>query len=244
VKIPEYRPVLYTDLDDTLFQTARKMTEDLHEDRLAAIATNGHHSYMTSAQERMVGWMLGAMQVIPVTARSTDALSRCQIPFSSWKIAANGAVILQPDGQPDLEWQGRIHDLSAAAADDLGNLATAMNSAGGDGRFRHWIVHEAGMPVYFCAKSNGDEAWLDEITPALFEAASAELVYHRNGNNISFTPRDMSKLSAVTYLDARLCSEAPRFGMGDSLTDLPFMQSCHLMMVPPGSQIATSFRGG
>lgn len=234
---PDTRPVLYTDLDDTLFQTARKMPEPVSETRLAAIATNGHHSYMTEAQHRMTRWLLAAMRVIPVTARSTDALSRCQIPFESWKIAANGAVILDRAGTPDPDWSARIRAVSDAARDGLEALDAAVSANNGADRLRHWIVTEAGMPVYFCVKSNSDEAWLDDIEQTLRDIAGAAFRSHRNGNNLSYTPHGISKLDAVLAVEQKIGGDAPRFGMGDSLTDLPFMGVCTMMMIPPGSQI-------
>jgi hydroxymethylpyrimidine pyrophosphatase-like HAD family hydrolase len=241
----DYRPVLYTDLDDTLFQTSRKMTEPACETRLGAIAANGHHSYMTEGQARMVNWLHEATRMIPVTARSTDALSRCRIPFHHWKVASNGAVILKPDGTPLADWQETVRSLSDAARIGLEALDAIVFSHNEHGplfskpRFRHWIVEEYGMPIYFCVKSNGDESWLDDIEEDLAKVAGREFTHHRNGNNLSFTPIGISKQRAVAHLDAVIGDDAMRFGMGDSLTDLPFMRSCHMMIIPPGSQIDT-----
>lgn len=238
------RPVLFTDLDDTLFQTARKMAEPSCATRLAADATNGHHSYMTRAQAALTAWLLDTTQVVPVTARSTEALARCRIPFTSWKVAANGAVILRPDGQPEPGWSDHISDLSTAfkaALEALDDETLRRNSAG---RFRHWIVREDGRPVYFCVKSNGEQAWLDSLEGPLRDLAGNRFVYHRNGNNLSLTPQAISKHAAV----AHLLDTCPAFhdrvllSMGDSLTDLPFMGLASMMMMPPDSQIAAAIR--
>ena len=151
----DIRPILYTDLDDTVFQTARKMAEPECETRLGAIATNGHHSYMTVAQSRMLDWLQEATRVVPVTARSTNALSRCQIPFRHWKIAANGAIILGPDGAPLADWQETVRSVSDAARVGLESLDSIVHTrntherACPTPRFRHWIVEEYGMPDLF-----------------------------------------------------------------------------------------------
>ncbi|MGS2745175.1 HAD hydrolase family protein [Halomonas sp. LS-001] len=236
------RPVLFTDLDDTLFQTARKMVEPVCESRLAAEATNGHHSYMTASQAAMTTWLLKATCLVPVTARSTEALSRCRIPFDSWKIASNGAVILDPDGKAELDWSQHISRLSGDFEAGLEALNTETYKLNPAGRFRHWIVREQGCPIYFCVKSNGEETWLDDLEGRLRALAGEDFVYHRNGNNLSFTPQGISKRAAVTYLiDIRPeIRHGIILAMGDSLTDLPFMRLANMMMMPPASQVASA----
>lgn len=234
-----WRPILFCDLDGTLFQTARKMAEPAHEDRIAAFAANGHHSYMTAAQARFVDWAHSATRFIPVTARSTEALRRARIPFRDWQIAANGAVLLRADGTPDPEWLSRIKALSRTYTASLYALSAAVSARNTSGLFRYWIVSEHDMPIYFCVKSNGEESRLDEIWDELCLLAGSEFQHHRNGNNISFTPNAISKAEAVKALLQRL-PEAGRvsvLGMGDSITDVPFMRLTDVMLIPPGSQI-------
>ena len=235
------RPVLFTDLDDTLFQTARKMTEPVCESRLAAEATNGHHSYMTASQAAMTAWLLKTTCLVPVTARSTEALSRCKIPFDSWQIAANGAVILNPDGKVERDWSHHINRLSVDFKAGLEALNAETERLNPVGRFRHWIVREQSWPIYFCVKSNGEEAWLDDLEESLRVLAGEAFVYHRNGNNLSFTPQGISKRAAVAHL-IDMYPEIQRgiiLAMGDSLTDLPFMRLANMMMMPPQSQVAS-----
>jgi hydroxymethylpyrimidine pyrophosphatase-like HAD family hydrolase len=106
-------------------------------------------------------------------------------------------------------------------------------------RFRYWIVEEFGTGFYFCAKSNDDAQRLDEIDEALSRIAAPGLVRHRNDNNLSFTPAGISKRYAVEYLSQKLLSDksVPVFGMGDSVTDLPFMATCDMLVIPKNSQI-------
>lgn len=240
----DHRPVLFTDLDDTLFQTARKISEPVCESRLAAVATNGHHSYMTKSQAAMTQWLLASTQMIPVTARSTEALSRCRIPFTSWKVAANGAVILDPVDQVDSEWSTHIGQISHSFRHTLEALDEETLSRNSDGRFRHWIVYEENRPVYFCVKSNGDEDWLDDLVKPLESIVGKDFLQHRNGNNMSFTPHKISKMAAVEFIIEKKPDIQERIilGMGDSLTDLAFMGLAQMMMVPPGSQIDTAIR--
>ena len=232
-------PIVFSDLDDTLFQTARKMTELCDESRLASRALNGKHSYMTDPQAATVAWLDQTTRFIPVTARSTEALERCCLPFRFYRICSNGAVVLRPDGTPERDWQARMTSTAAAGHERMQKMLQFATCKTLKKRYRAWIVEEYGAPIYFCAKSNAEGEALDEIEDELRSLAGSGFTFHRNGNNLSFTPAGISKRNAVLYLlNERLdTAGAPIWGMGDSLTDLPFMADCHMMVIPRSSQI-------
>jgi hydroxymethylpyrimidine pyrophosphatase-like HAD family hydrolase len=233
------RPIFFSDLDDTIFQTARKMRDAPAPERLASEALNGSHSYMTEPQALMMDWLLGSTRFIPVTARSTEALERCRLPFADHRICTNGAIVLLPDGTPDQDWLRRSRLEADAAANALRALVDFVQQETEPGRYRCWIVEEFGTGFYFCVKSNGEAAALDAIDAPLSQIAGDRMVRHRNDNNLSFTPAGISKRFAVDYLSAKLLTElrVPVFGMGDSLTDLPFMAACDMLVIPKQSQI-------
>lgn len=79
------RPLVFVDLDDTLFQTARKMGD---EPRFTAtLDVDGQpNGFMNATQKSFVEWLLATSDVVPVTARSIEAYQRVQLPF------AHGAV--------------------------------------------------------------------------------------------------------------------------------------------------------
>ncbi|MFT7309924.1 MAG: hypothetical protein ACI853_000407 [Paracoccaceae bacterium] len=233
------RPVFFSDLDDTVFQTARKMSDIPHADRLASEALNGSHSYMSGPQAVMMDWLLGSTRFIPVTARSTEALARCKIPFRDFQICSNGAVILRSDRSPDPDWHLAMKEQADQVAGEMKSLISFMATQTVPGRFRYWTVQETGVDFYFCVKSNEGESALDEVDALLEGIACPKLLRHRNGNNLSFTPAGISKRIAVSYLLDKLLdvNDVPVFGMGDSLTDMPFMEMCDMMVIPRNSQI-------
>jgi len=188
------KPIVFTDLDDTLFQTARKMHAEPDEARLASFALNGSHSYTTPAQAAMVAWLLNTTDMIPVTARTTEALARCRIAFDGPRICANGAVILNADGTPDPVWLAQSQARAQRAAEAMAQMQQHVE---GDPRFRSWVAEEFGPGIYFCVTSNGVAQDLDLIDNALTARAGLGFTRHRNDNNLSSLPKGFSKIDAV-----------------------------------------------
>lgn len=234
------RPIVFSDLDDTIFQTARKMQGEPDPAMMACEALNASHSYMTQAQAGMMDWLLASTRFIPVTARSIEALERCRLPFRDYRICTNGAMILMPDGTPDAEWCERTSQQARAAAPAMAAMLAYVEDRTEPGRYRCWITGEFGTGYYFCVKSNTGAEVLDGVDAQLAALAGDAFTRHRNDNNLSFTPAGISKRLAVEYLSERISGDAavPVFGMGDSLTDLPFMATCDMMVIPRHSQIA------
>ena len=234
------RPIFFSDLDDTIFQTARKMDSVPDPEHLASEALNGSHSYMSDAQSVMMDWLLGSTRFIPVTARSTEALERCKLPFDDYQICTNGAVILLPGGTPDMDWLENSKVQAQSAAGIFNDMLGYVAARTPPGRYRCWTVEEFGAGFYFCIKSNEGADALNDVDEHLSSIAGTDLIRHRNDNNLSFTPRGISKRLAVEYLAQILLRDGPVpvFGMGDSLTDLPFMATCDMLVIPRKSQIS------
>lgn len=107
------RPLALVDLDDTLFQTARKMPEGLPRVTATLDIEGQPNGYMSTVQHSLAHWLLSTTDVIPVTARSVEAFSRVQLPFMHGAVCSHGGVILGPDGKLDEEWQARMSDVLA-----------------------------------------------------------------------------------------------------------------------------------
>jgi len=239
------RPVLFADLDDTLFRSLIRLGGDMALMTRVTTASNGNHSWMSPRQSRFVDWAMTAMEVIPVTARSRDAYARVSLRFPGLAVLSNGALIVEGDGRPDRLWHERTAEISGRFSRPLNDMLSALQVRVQAGDIRAWIVSEAGHDIYLCVKSNS----APELVERDLDAASlfladrfnlAGLKFHRNGNNLSLTPGEFSKASAVSHLLETRHGLADRilFGAGDSLTDLHFMCMTDFMMVPPTSQIA------
>lgn len=248
------RPVVFPDLDDTLFQTKRKMVDELDQVpvRVGALDRSlAPRSFMNEEQALLVDWLLVNADVIPVTARGTDEYARVQIPFTSWAITTHGAVILSPDGQCDTQWQKHIETeltpYRQRLLDMQGDITTLMAERGIDAWARINYEYD-GVPIYLVLKHT-DSTKLDELNAIgdeIEEIFGTEGFYvHRNSNNIAWLPICIEKGKATGYLLNKLRAERgtfPTIGLGDSLTDFSFLKLCSWYGVPKQSQFSSAIK--
>jgi hydroxymethylpyrimidine pyrophosphatase-like HAD family hydrolase len=234
------RPVyVFTDLDDTLFQTRGKCGDGpVHE---AAYDKEGAPlSYHTEEQLALLG-LFGTATLIPVTGRNLAALNRVRSVRFPWlRVTSHGALVLDAEEKLlpswarllDAElatWEARFEDALAYAHDRIKTEGLSLRAK---------VIHDQDIPVYVSIKGESDEiAAMSEA----FRPLWSEGVVHRNGHNMALLPPYASKARAVEHIMALIREEAaapPLFvGLGDSLTDVPFLKLCHFALTPQGSQI-------
>lgn len=241
------RVIALVDLDDTLFQARRKCPPGIEDESLTAIgfARNGAPlSFATPSQVRFLGWLAETTHLVPVTARSRDALGRAHVPHVA-AICAHGGLIVGDDGEPDPVWRGRMAAEAAAHIGALTDMAEAIGrkaeKAGEPISVR--VLSEGDLPLYVIAKhGDADDAALHALVEGAVPALPAGWTRHINGNNVALLPPYLGKQHAVAYLLPRLRARFPDaavIGIGDSLTDAPFMALCDFAMLPTRSQLAT-----
>lgn len=239
------RPLALVDLDDTLFQTARKMAEGSGR-HPASFDVNGQVSgYMSDVQKDFVEWLLATTDVVPVTARSAEAFSRVRLGFTQGAVCSHGAVILNPDGTVNQPWQAKMQVLLAAFQARLPALCASTLKLGEqmDISLRGWVVEEAGQQHYVVIKHNtGVDADLLRVCEAVKAKGLIDgMHYHINGNNLALLPNGLAKQVAVEHLlqlDIAQNGLRPVLGFGDSITDLGFMELCSFWSTPSRSQLA------
>lgn len=244
------RPLIFVDLDDTLFQTARKTPADI-EKHVATLDVSGNaNGYMTNVQKSFAHWLLAHSDVVPVTARSVEAYSRVKLPFTAGAICSHGGVILDVMGQLDPAWNEQMKLTLAVYQSRLPELSAATLAIGQEMGFslRGWVVEEAQLFHYVVTKHNESDDSI--LTQVLAEVQARGLLddmhVHGNGNNLAFLPEGLAKRYAVQEWlrrDKAINGERPVLGFGDSITDLGFMDECHWWATPARSQLAKMFVG-
>ena len=238
------RPIALVDLDDTLFQTQRKCPPDIALEQLVALgfARDGSAlSYATPRQMRLIGWLQNTTLLVPVTARSLDALRRVRIHFAA-AVCAHGGVILDETGAVDTTWSRHIADQAEEHADSLESVAKAVRCAAGAEPISVRVMAENHIPLYVLVKhDNAEETALYRAVDAMADEVPPDWTIHRNGNNVALMPPFLGKHHAVAAMLPALRErhpDSPVIGVGDSITDAPFMALCDFAMMPTASQLA------
>jgi hypothetical protein len=238
------KPLLLTDLDDTLFQTARKMSTNT--DKIPATESlNGNStSFMYPWQHDFIHWAINCMTVIPVTARGIDSFRRVHLPFQHEAICVHGAAILTSTGELDTDWHSQMKQQLAPYQSSLSSLLVASLEIGKELGFslRGWLESVEETVAYVVIKSNtSQEEELQQLLNALRGTMNLHGFYiHMNGNNLALLPDVVNKRAAVMEIIRRHTDKYGRtsvFGMGDSVSDLSFMRLCDFAAFPPNSQL-------
>lgn len=239
------RPLVFVDLDDTLFQTARKMAEGALRTTATLDVHGQPNGYMSPVQHTFINWLLATTDVVPVTARSVEAYSRVKLPFTEGAICSHGGVMLLPDGALDQTWHGQMAEILWTFQERLPALSETTLQIGKELGYslRGWVVEEEGLRHYVVTKHNeSDDSVLTEVLAEVRSRGLLEGMHiHANSNNLAFLPNGLAKRLAVQEWlrrDREVYGERPVLGFGDSITDLGFMDLCHMWATPARSQLA------
>lgn len=236
------KPLIFVDLDDTLFQTHRRIQPDATF-RVATLDISGQPlSFMKPKQQQLVDWMFSCADVVPVTARSVDSLHRVQLNFEHGAICTHGGVVLNPSKQIDEEWQeiqkahlNHVHALMQQLPEILQHCARDL------GEIRTWYETQDQLNIYAVAKQKNLDLplFLKDLVQLLPQEIQQHFYVHTNGNNLALIPNAISKKSAVEYYLKKYDPEQQRviLGFGDSLSDFGFLSSCDWFGMPKSSQL-------
>lgn len=229
--------LLFTDLDDTLFTSARKAPPQAGYQSAALLKDGRTVSYASPVQQRWFAHWQRHATIIPVTARNLDAYRRVQLPFCAHAVLDYGGIILNPDGQPDPDWRERSAACARESRPALQHYAQSLAGLRPDLNIR--IIEDFDIPFYLLVKSTADIP-LDDIAAHLAALREQHETLHHNGNNLALLPTWLDKAHAVAHLREhyrRHHGEHLALGMGDSHIDTAFMRQCDYLITPNDSQI-------
>lgn len=260
-KVALVKPYALMDLDDTLFQTQRKIAAwQLPMDGLVAATVdkqNAPLSFLTPKQCHFFNWLSQSTELIPVTARDTTEIMRVKLPFDSWQVLTHGAVIVAPPIALPLAAANAHKSVPMALQAKLAQLMARL--AGFEAlritpHYEHFIVdnNAADLMVYVAIKHQHKDhdallQFAAQLPSLLNEVPDLddEFYIHVNANNLALLPHVVNKHHAMRFLlDYHLDKNRPCFGFGDSLADLPFLQLLDWYGTPNRGQLHDAISQG
>lgn len=230
-------PILsFCDLDGTFVQTSRHVEGQASS--VVYTSDTGRDIVITDKQLQLYTELLRSGLVIPVTARSLESMNRMlsTLTFPSHKVCDHGVFIYDENDQLVREYSDYLikvvyphQNNLKIALDKLGRLSIG-NSVFEDTQFRP--IHHGTYLMLIEGKASS-EFYANAIARYLNKLDG--IVVSTNGAAFSVTC-DVSSYKQLacqylinTYPQYQDCVS---LGFGDSLTDLPFMQSCDFSVVP------------
>lgn len=236
--------LIFTDLDDTLLQTERKLhlRQKPHETPINVVEEGSgvKPTFTLDHQRRFLGW-LEQGNVIPVTGRDRRSFEALRLSWGTHAILNHGATVLEKTAQgwkQEPEWTQRMEQEASTYREMLDTAIRLLTEHEPDAsKMFHRIIHEGDLPICTVSKVRSlPEDALSEALEKIRPVLEGKFYVHLNSNNLSFIPDAVRKKHAVLYLQEKLGNPLS-VGIGDSHTDLEFMQVCDFWMTPQNSQI-------
>lgn len=245
---PASRLFVFTDLDDTIFQSSIDVNPELS---ITATVDNKGNAYAHSSvqQQKLLDVLVASdATIIPVTGRTTTSFLKCTLPVilnNQYSVVSHGAVILDESYSLLKEWHSfliRQFNLNQWA-DRLMNLCDHLTehfALRDDVRVR--LIIDQGIAAYVCVKVTKHYYSEDksvEIQSLLDTALQKDMRLHGNGRNFAILPPYAQKKVAVEFIKEKLgvAQHDTVIGVGDSHSDLPFMKDSDFLIVPRDAQL-------
>lgn len=226
--------LVFTDLDDTLFATARHHTS-VEGLPVASITKDGEPSgYQSQAHQDIWNWIQQFGEIVPVTARTKNALDRVNLSFSPHQVW-NSGLSVQIDGVFDQLWHDQMAQILEKANTVMAPLWADIRAFHATSQEHLVIPNEFdGLVCQWGLRAPTPEI-AREVKRALRERLAAEnvpfWVHDQSEKWLYVTPNGMGKQYAVRHVLDTLNPQTS-VGVGDNPSDIPFMRLCDYTLFP------------
>lgn len=232
--------IIFTDIDDTLMKTARKVA-DISSMKVGALNHKGEkNSYIDSQRFSLIQNLLLKQVCIPVSARSKKSFANLLISFNYHAVLNFGATILNSKKEVDLNWFNHIENMSKKLNQNY--VFKLIENSFNLESFEVKIFQEDGVSCYMNYRSY-DKQKMDElkqnIEQLLLKLSLIDSFYfYQTDRDLALIPQFIKKEFGVEYLRK---NHYPlndlTIGIGDHKNDLSFMKQCDFIMVPTDSTL-------
>lgn len=239
---------VFLDLDDTLFQTQRKCPPNAVITPAAFLKEGSAHSFFTEKQHHLFNLLNAHTRLIPTTGRNHASFLLAEsIKTFDYAIINYGGIILKADGSVDQYWANliasKINPLLSVLQAITKHAETAAKTQSIPLKIR--LIADFGLTFYLSIKHQNRDCEVlyyvaNQIIKPYLNTQQLDFYCHLNDNNLAVFPQFLNKASAVNYLLQQFNQDYSNylsFGIGDSLTDMPYMQLCDYFITPANSQI-------
>lgn len=243
-----HQPTVFLDLDDTLFQSRRKLKEfaGLDNEQIDRLATGAcgpdgtPNAFQLPHQQSFSKWLFESCEIIPTTCRSLEQFHRAHLPRTEFAIVHCGAVILK-QGQVDSQWQAimnaRLAPIQEPLRDALG-IAEQKLACRENPIVRFGTCNNAHFFVN-AKDRTGDASLINELALELQSSQWAKIgrVIQQDAN-LYFIPQCVDKRHAAEHLlQTELTTSTCTIGVGDSELDAGFLDLCDFAILPQNSEL-------
>ena len=238
----ENKIFIFSDIDDTIIQTARKTDFNRDSNVWAYDRENNPLSYIYSGVEKLIKLILNSQDIsfIPTTARNIASYQRT-IFFRDKRVKSKikfvilnfGATILI-DNIISKEWDREIKDGYKNLKYPLKTLYQEIELA--INKYHPIIKIVDNYYINIINKSNRNNQEINQnIRDIITKVTPLNQYYiHNNGSSFAIIPKFLNKKFALEYLIER---EKPilTIGAGDNRSDLDFMSQTDFLLIPKNS---------
>jgi hydroxymethylpyrimidine pyrophosphatase-like HAD family hydrolase len=231
--------IYLTDLDNTLFGSARGMPENHKGIYVGVDKSNKPSPFSSLAQQSFFKMMAITGMVIPVTGRGSEQFFRVTgFPFESFSVVSFGALILNPDGSVNERYREQVVSLidkHKVSEFDFDFICSEFLNFNKEVKVRVDKDHEILTKAVIKFDREVNQKDLDFAASVL---PGNDWRVHYSKRKIEVLPPYAKKENAVAFALKYLLPDADLvIGAGDSVSDLPFMSVCDYAIYPTLSQI-------
>jgi HAD superfamily hydrolase (TIGR01484 family) len=236
---------VFCDLDNTIIRHQSK-TQEAEAIVVGLNEFAQPSTVMTRADQKLYQQALEFGEIIPTTGRSIAECWRLQAlttMFTGWAILNHGATILY-NHQVDQSWLLKMQQVVLKTSQNTLGLYQQLLTTLDLNTITVRLHQEHSLPLYISVRTPREQPYFatQKILQAMLtrhHSAQDYMLLH-TGRISSILPKAINKKDAVLEVIQRLKQISPikTLGMGDSLTDLAFLQVCDQMLYPEESEIA------
>lgn len=237
--------IIFTDIDDTLMKTARKMNGDLSAFTVGALNHQGQPlSYIDNKREQLIEKLLKKHITVPVSARSKKSFFNLQINFQHEAVLNFGGTILNKDKSLHLEWHEHILKQStilsqATIFDDILQIMQPIYP-----NIEYKKVVEDGISMYLnCRDYEKSSITINDMKSMLVNFLKErkledKFYFYQTDRDLAIIPLFIKKETAVQFLIENVYPPNELLiGLGDHPNDLLFMKICDFVLIPTDTSL-------